>query len=254
MEWFPAPPNTSATFLNLKGDLMFAGGEEDGAGGRDGEDRRISQLYSLSAASDEESDCSHRERKERDRAESWTRRNSQSRSPQREEKRGRSRERRDESREKSKEDRKCRRDSDCRRSSSFEENKTRKLSSSSAELEPSRRSSFQFEYSGDPGSTSRHPEKRTRRDSSTRSSFDSGRYENKDRQDVDEAEREKESRRRSEEESRTSDQGQNKTSASAGSHNGQSDGVSKKNVPANLLDLLNQIAQFEKEKGLKPKI
>ncbi|XP_037830181.1 tetratricopeptide repeat protein 14 isoform X2 [Kryptolebias marmoratus] len=228
VEWFPAPPNTSATFLNQKGGPMFAGGQEDGAVGRDGDDRRINQLYSLSAASDEEeSDGSHRERK-RDRTE----KNSQSRSPPREEKRGRSRERRDESR-------KGTRDSDSKRRGSLEENKTRKLSSSSAELEYSRRSSFQSEYSGISGSTYRHPENRMRHDSSTRSSLDSGRNENKDRQDGDEAEREK-----AEEEGRQTQKSDS---------NGQSEGGSKKNLPAHLLSIFNQIAQFEKEKGLKPK-
>lgn len=226
MEWFPAPPNTSATFLNQKDGPMLAAGDKDEAVGRHGEDRRISQLYSLSAASEEEeSDSSHRERKARV-IWTWREENSRSRSPQRGERRER------------------RRDSDSKRRASFEENKTRRLSSSSAELESYRRSSFQSEYSVNSGSTSRPPETRRRHDSSTRSSLDSGRYENKDRREADGA---------VEEESRTSDPGQNKIPDGAGSYNGQSDGGSKKSLPPNLLDIFNQIAQFEKEKGLKPK-
>uniref|UniRef100_A0A1A8CQG0 Tetratricopeptide repeat domain 14 n=1 Tax=Nothobranchius kadleci TaxID=1051664 RepID=A0A1A8CQG0_NOTKA len=246
VEWYPAPPNTSATFLNQKGGPMF-GGDEDEAVGRASEDRRVSRLYSLSAASEEEaSDSSHRERKKRDRKDSWTGKSkiSRGRSPQMEEKRGRSW---DQSRERRKEDiRKGRRDSDSKRRSSLEDSKARNLSSSSAELEFSRTSSFQSDYSGNPSFTSRCPEKRTRHDSSTRSSFSGLRVENKKRQDPEEAEKEEESRgRRAEEESL-------KTKPETdGNLNGQNDAGAKKSLPSNLLDILNQIAQFEKEKGVK---
>ncbi|CAG5863260.1 unnamed protein product [Menidia menidia] len=244
VEWIPAPPNTSATFLNQKGGPMFSGGEDDDkAAGRDRDDRRVSELYSLSAASEEEeSDSSHRDRR-RDSTESRTRKRS---SPQSEERRGGSREREKEGN---------RRDSDSRRRNSLEENRTRKSSCSSAEVEYlGQKSSFWPEYSGDPGSASKHPENRMRHDSSSRNSFDGGRYENRGRQEGEEAKRWKESRKeRSEEEGSTSHQGLSDKSESAGNQNGQSAVGPKKALPANLLDIFNQIAQFEKEKGAKPK-
>ncbi|KAK5616344.1 hypothetical protein CRENBAI_014038 [Crenichthys baileyi] len=237
LEWYPAPPNTSATFLNQKGGLVFGGGEEDWMLGREGGDGKISQIYSMMAASEgEESDSSRRERKRRDRADSGSRKSKTSRSPQR--KRDERTVSRDRSRDRWKEDNKGgRRDGDSKRRSSVEENHTRKLSSSSAEVECSRKSSFQFEYSG---------RNRMRRESSTRSSVDVCRYENKE-----ETEREKGNVRRREEEERT-DPEQSKKPESAEDQNGQGDGRPKKNLPSNLLDIFNQIAQFEKEKGVKP--
>lgn len=208
LEWFPAPPNTSATFLNQKGGLVFGGAEEDGVGG----DGKISRLFSLAAASEEEeSDSSHRQGKRRDRADSGANKRKTSRSPKRE--------RRTESRERWREENRAGR----RERSSVEENHTRKLSSSSAEVEYSQKP----EYSG---------RSRIRHDSSTRSSCDGGRYENKE-------ERERE---------RTSDPEQSKKPESSGDQNGQRDGRNK-NLPSNLLDIFNQIAQFEKEKGVKAK-
>ncbi|KAG8003208.1 Tetratricopeptide repeat protein 14, partial [Nibea albiflora] len=67
VEWYPAPPNTSATFLNQKGGPGFGEKDEEEIEQKDSEERRISQLYSLSAASDgEESDSARGERKKRD--------------------------------------------------------------------------------------------------------------------------------------------------------------------------------------------
>ncbi|XP_047231168.1 tetratricopeptide repeat protein 14 isoform X2 [Girardinichthys multiradiatus] len=237
LEWYPAPPNTSATFLNQKGGLVFGGGEQDGMLGRERGDGKISQMYSMMAASEgEESDSSRRERKRRDRAESGSSKSKTSRSPQR--KRDERTVSRDRSRDRWKEDnRGGRRNSDSTRRSSVEENHTRKLSSSPAEVECPQKSSFQFEYSG---------KNRMRRDSSTRSSFDGCRYENKE-----ETEREKGSVRRREEEERT-DPERSKKPESAGDQNGQGDGRPKKILPSNLLDIFNRIAQFEKEKGVKP--
>ncbi|XP_041861948.1 tetratricopeptide repeat protein 14 isoform X2 [Melanotaenia boesemani] len=244
VEWIPAPPNTSATFLNQRGGPMFEGENYEGEEGRDKEARRINQLYSLSAASEEEESDSSRREKRKDRRESWTRK---SKSPLREERRGRSREGREDNR-------KDRRGSDSKRRSSLEENPTRKSSCSSAEVEYYQKSSFRSEYSGSFGSASKHLENRVRHDSSTRSSCDGGRYENRWRQEGEEVGREKESRqRRSDEESGASHQGQSKKSESAGNHNGQSTGGGKKHLPANLLNIFNQIEQFEKEKGVKPK-
>ncbi|XP_072245090.1 tetratricopeptide repeat protein 14 [Leuresthes tenuis] len=252
VEWIPAPPNTSATFLNQKGGPMFSGGDDEEVVGKDREDKRISELYSLSAASEEEeSDSSCRERR-RESTESRTkkRKNSRSKSPLREERRGRSRERRDKSGERGKEDN--RKDSDSKMRNSLEENRTRKSSCSSAEVEYLQKSSFRSEYSGNSGSTSKHPENRMRRHSSTRNSFDGGRYENRGRQEEEDAKGEKESRKwRSEEESSTSHEGLSKRSESA--RNGQNAVRPKKDLPANLLDIFDKIAQFEKEKGVNPK-
>ncbi|KAM4548222.1 tetratricopeptide repeat protein 14 isoform 2-T2 [Odontesthes bonariensis] len=255
VEWIPAPPNTSATFLNQKGGPMFGGGDDEEVVGRDREDKRISELYSLSAASEEEeSDSSRRERR-RESTESSTkkRKNSWSKSPLREERRGRSRERRDKSSERGKEDnRRDRRESDSKRRNSVEENRTRKSSCSSAEVEYSQKSSYRSKYSGNSGSASKHPENRMRRDLSTRNSFDGGRYEKRGRREGEDAKREEESRKgRSEEEGSTSHQGLSERSESA--RNGQSAVRPKKDVPANLLDIFDKIAQFEKEKGVNSK-
>ncbi|KAM7409247.1 hypothetical protein PAMA_000957 [Pampus argenteus] len=246
LEWYPAPPNTSATFLNQKGGLGFGERDEEEVEEKlkeeeVREDRRISQLYSLSAASeDEESDSSRRERKKRERGESRARRrrNTLSRSPEREERSG---ERRHKSRERVKEDN--RRNSDSKKRSSLDDNKKRKVSCSSVESEYSQESSFKSEYSGNSGSASKYLERR-------RSFFNGGTYKNKGREDiweVAEVKIENESRKgRSEEESGS-------RSGGASSKELDSDVTPKKELPANLLDIFNQIAQFEKEKGVRPK-
>ncbi|XP_062280750.1 tetratricopeptide repeat protein 14 isoform X2 [Scomber scombrus] len=255
LEWYPAPPNTSATFLNQKGGPDFGERDEEKVEERMKEkdvERRISQLYSLSAASeDEESDSSRREKKKGEREESRgrKRKNTLSRSPEKEE-------RRDKSKERGKEYN--RRNSDSKRRSSLDENRKRKVSCSSAESEYSRKSNFKSEYSGNSGSASKHSGSRRGSDSSQRGSFNGGRYENKGREEVwevEEVKTEKESRKwRAEEESRSgsrSEGGNNKrlergvTSASAERP--------KKELPANLLDIFNKIAKFEKEKGGGPK-
>ncbi|XP_054459163.1 tetratricopeptide repeat protein 14 [Anoplopoma fimbria] len=263
VEWYPAPPNISATFLNQKGGPGFGERDEEEVTVRDVDDRRISQLYSLSAASeDEESDSSCRERKRRDREESRKKimKNSLSRSPDREERGSRSTESRDKSRE---DNRKDRRDSDSKRISSLDENRKRKVSCSSAESEYSRKSSFKSEYLGNSGSASKHVESRMRHDSSKRNSFDGGRYESRGReeiQEMEEATREKDNRKgKVVEDSSRSDAGNGKISEGAGNHNKQSSltsvpgGSAKKELPSNLLDIFNQIAQFQKEKGVGPK-
>lgn len=211
---------------------MFGGADEDGMAGREGGNAKISQLYSLVAASEgEESDSSHREGKRRDRADSGSSRRKSSRSPEREK-----RDRRTESRDRSRDRWKAgRRDSDSKRRCSVEENHTRKLSSSSAEVDQSRKSGIPFEYSGG--------RNRIRHDSSTRSSFDGGRYESKE-----ETERERGRARRRAEEERTSEPEPEGTRE----QNGQGGGRSGKSLPSNLLDIFNQIAQFEKEKEVKP--
>ncbi|XP_070688715.1 tetratricopeptide repeat protein 14 [Pempheris klunzingeri] len=252
VEWFPAPPNTSATFLNQRGGPGFGERVGEEVEERDADDRRICQLYSLSAASDnEESDSSRRERKRRDREEGKTGRskNSMSGSPEREER---------VSRERGTEDnRKDRRDSDSKRRSSLDESRKRKVSCSSAESEYSRKSSFKSEYVGNCGSASKHLESSMRH---KRNSFDGGTYEQRGREDnrrVEEAKREKNDRKGKAEEERSRSEGGNGTRSEAGNHNKQEGLMSgerpKKDLPSNLLNIFNQIAQFEKEKGVRPK-
>ncbi|XP_027146135.1 tetratricopeptide repeat protein 14 isoform X2 [Larimichthys crocea] len=243
VEWYPAPPNTSATFLNQKGGPVFGERDEEEVEQKDAEERRISQLYSLSAASDdEESDYSRRERKIKDIEEGKRGKNE-----------GHSR---DKSRERWKEDnRKDRRDSDSKRRSSLDENRKRKVSCSSADSEYSRKSSFKSEYLGNSRSASKHLDGRKR------NSFDGGRYENRGQEeiwDVEEAKRDKDRKGRVEEESSRSKEGNGKQSEGAGNHKQSGltsvpGGRPKKDLPSNLLDIFNQIAQFEKEKGVGPK-
>ncbi|XP_029004033.1 tetratricopeptide repeat protein 14 isoform X2 [Betta splendens] len=236
-ERYPTPPNTSATFLNQKGGLRFGERGEQVLLGKNAEEKRICQLYSLSAASeDEESNSSHRDRKRRGSKDSRTKRNKNSldRSPEREERRSKSRERRG--------------DGESKRRSSLDENRQRRVSCSSAESEYSRKSSVLSEYSAHSGSASR-----LRRDSWKRNSFDGGRYESRE-MEPEVVQRKDGSRERV---SGRSDSGDCKRSEKAGTHQEQpssltsaSEPKSAKHVPANLLDIFNQIAQFEKEKGV----
>uniref|UniRef100_A0A8C7WUP5 Tetratricopeptide repeat protein 14 n=1 Tax=Oryzias sinensis TaxID=183150 RepID=A0A8C7WUP5_9TELE len=243
-ECYPEPPNTSATFLNQTGGLVFGG--EDEVAGRDREARRGGLLNSVSAASEEDdSDSSRRETKRRDGAERRTRTAEQSRSPQG---RGRSRERKL-SIERGRDD--YRKDSESQRRSSFEENQTRKSSCSSSEVEHSRKSSFLPEYSGNSCSASKQLERRMSHDSSSRNSFDGGRYENRGKKEEEPVKRGKEAGKEgSEVEGHTSGCGK----VNAGSQNGQSGTGPKKELPANLLEIFNQIAQFEKKKGSQAKV
>uniref|UniRef100_A0A671VKI7 Tetratricopeptide repeat domain 14 n=1 Tax=Sparus aurata TaxID=8175 RepID=A0A671VKI7_SPAAU len=243
LEWYPAPPDTSATFLNQKGGPGFGERDEEEADEKDADERRISQLYSLSAASDdEESDSSRRDGKRRDREESRTRRGKSSlnRSLERAERRSRSSEKRDKSRERGKEDnRKDRRDSASSRRSSLDENRKRKVSCSSAESGYSRKSSYKSEYFVNSGSASKHSESRMRHDSSKRNSFDGGR------------------KGKVEDESSRSEIGNSRRAEVAGNHKQSgltslSGGGPKKDLPSNLMDIFNQIAKFEKEKKVRP--
>ncbi|KAM4628618.1 tetratricopeptide repeat protein 14 [Polymixia lowei] len=254
-EWYPLPPNTSATFLHQRGGLGLGEGDEEV------EDKRICQLYSLSAASeDEASDNSSRAE---GRSRGSRRKDSQSRSIDRQEReagRRRSREGRDRSRERGKDvNGRERRDSGATRRSSLDERRRRKLSSSSAESEYSRKSNFPSECSQRSQSRDTASRKsdidRVRNDdlSSRRTSVDGGRYEGRGREERSE---------RAEEEGRggsRSEGGDNTRVTGAGTRNGQGGlttapgGGPKKDVPANLLDIFNQIAQFEKEKAVRPK-
>ncbi|XP_037325119.2 tetratricopeptide repeat protein 14 isoform X1 [Pungitius pungitius] len=246
VEWYPAPPNTSATFLNQKGGPGFGARDE-------GDERRISRLYSLSAASeDEESDSSRRERKGRGRAESRVKKGKRglSRSREREEGKGS----RDGSRERGSEgNRKDRGDSDSKRSSSGEDRK-RKVSCSSAESEYSRKSSFKSEHLGNSGSASKRAEGGTRCDSSRRSSLDCRRRESRGREELQELIEGK-----AEGDDRKGNVVDGSNRSDAGNHTKPSsltsvpEGRANKELPSNLLDIFNQIAQFKKEKGAGPK-
>ncbi|XP_068445755.1 tetratricopeptide repeat protein 14 isoform X2 [Clinocottus analis] len=255
VEWYPAPPNTSATFLHQKGGPGFGERDEADVLVKDADDRRISQLYSLSAASeDEESDSSRRQRKGRDRGESRER----GRSPEREEMGSTSR---DKGR---KDNRKDRRNSDSKRRSSSGEDRKRKLSCSSVESEYSRKSTFKSEYLGNLGSASKQVDRGMRHDSSKRNSFDGGRYECRERENIEEvgeARRELDNRKGKvvDAGSSRSDAANGKRPQAAGNPNKESsltsepEGRAKKALPSNLLTIFNQIAQFQKEKGGCPK-
>lgn len=224
VEWYPAPSNTSATFLNQKGGPSV---EEEV------EERRSSQIYSLS--SDEEgSDFSQRGRKMKDKEQNRTKRRSQSQTPERggRMKRGWSRERGKE------DDRK-----DYKRRTSLDEERKRRTSCSSVEAEQSWRSNVN------------QVEGRMRHDAFRRNSSDGSRYENRVRQEARGAEelgkdgrkgREKDSSR-SEGAMRSGTGGNQKQSGLT------SGGRPSKDLPSNLVDIFNQIAQFEKQKGIGPK-
>lgn len=213
LEWFPAPPNTSATFLNQRGGPGF-GAEEDGA-----EERGVGSLYSLPGASDDDdcvSNSSHRGRRERETG----RRNSRGGSPEQAE-----RERRDRSREAGR---------DRRRRSSLDGDLARRRESCS---------STEHEGSRGPGSARNHqnPEgDRARQDALRRNSSDGGRYDSGGRGWT--------------REGGSSAAGQGSRAAGNGTPAGQSGSRPKKELPANLLDIFNQIAQFEKEKGGRAKL
>ncbi|XP_010764584.1 tetratricopeptide repeat protein 14-like [Notothenia coriiceps] len=257
VEWYPAPPNTSATFLNQKGGPRFGEEDEGEAVENEAEDKRISQLYSLSAASeDEESDSPQTERKRKDGKESRTGEKKNSQSQEREERGSRSGERKG---ERGREDNgKERRGSDSKRRSSLGENRRRTVSCSSADSAYSRKSIFNPEYLGNSASTSKSIESRVRHDAPKRNSFDGGRYENRGReeiQEVEEAKGDKDSRKGEDE----NVPGSGRKSEGAGNHTRPSSltsvpgGSVKKDLPTNLLDIFNQIAQFKKGKGGGPR-
>ncbi|TNM88168.1 hypothetical protein fugu_006389 [Takifugu bimaculatus] len=210
-EWYPAPSNTSASFLNRKGG---PGLEEEV------EERRSSQLYALSADYDRsDSLCKGRKRGDKEQDKMKSSRNS----PERAERTNRGR---DESRR------------DSRRSSIEEENR-RRTSCSSTEAENSQKVNVnQVEV--------RRPDRR--------SSCEGGGYRNRGWQEhPDNGQMEKEGREeRAERESSRSGGGSSSRSQGSGGSL-TSAGRPRKDLPSNLLDIFSQIAQFEKEKGIKPK-
>ncbi|XP_061540374.1 LOW QUALITY PROTEIN: tetratricopeptide repeat protein 14 [Phycodurus eques] len=226
LEWYPAPPNTSATFLNQKAWEGFGlVDEEEGETsrkGKDGNGPRIC-LYSLSATSEDE-ECespSHRGWQTKDREE--RRRKSSSISSDREDGRTKSWENSQRSNKRGNED--TRKTSGPDRSSLDE--RKRKASCSSSESVYSRKS-FQS------------------KDFSRRNSF---------RGDEDETQKEKDISKGKAEEERP---GWSKSDAAEiqDELDGEisvPEGKAKKDLPANLLDIFNQIARFQKEKGIGPK-
>lgn len=252
LEWYPAPPNTSATFLNQRGGPGFGVRDEEEAEEKDAAEGRISCLYSLPGVSDEDvSNSSHKSRKEREGEMGKMRagKNRSSQSPG-------SREWSDRSKERGKD----RRDSNSRRRSSFDGDRKRRESCSSTEYDYSRRSSVKSEHFLN--SAPKQVEGRMRHDMSKRNSLDGGRYESRGQDEIQEAEsstRDKSERKCRVEEKGGKSEGGNGTRSDVSRGHEQrgsspvSEGRPKKDLPANLLDIFNQIAQFEKEKGVRPK-
>lgn len=207
-EWCPAPSDTSATFLNRRQGPGFE--EELG-------ERRISQMYFLSAASDEDgSDSLDKGRKRRDKEQDKRRsgRKTLSRSPEKGERANKVKE-------------ESRKDS---RRSSIDESTRRRTSCSFAEAEYSRKVKVN------------RPEFR---DQERRNSWEGGRYKNSGWQEHPHCERVEEDGRK--------ERGERESSRLEAGSSSSSAGRPKKELPSSLLDIFSQIAQFEKEKGIKPK-
>ncbi|XP_054646665.1 tetratricopeptide repeat protein 14 isoform X2 [Dunckerocampus dactyliophorus] len=238
LEWYPAPPNTSATFLNQKGGQGFGVMvEEEGKAKRKGKDVNAPRicLYSLSAASDDdESECPpHTGKNNKNKAESSSRRRkSSSRSPER----SKSRDSCYRSMERANEDK--RRTSGTERRSSLDERK-RKVSCSSSESG----------YTRKPMKT-----EGLSKEFSRRSSLGGERYETRG-WEQDETQKEKGGRREEAQEEKLD--GRRSDAADIQAEQGAEimvpGGRAKKDLPANLLDIFNQIAKFEKDKGVRPK-
>ncbi|XP_024908936.1 tetratricopeptide repeat protein 14 isoform X2 [Cynoglossus semilaevis] len=253
VEWYPAPQNTSATFLYQKGGPRF-GDDDNGDDVQEhyNDEGKISQLYSLAAASEhEDSDSSRWERKRRE-SKSSRRRSTHSKSPKMEDRRrSQSKERRAKEGERGKEEN--RRNSDSKRRNSFEEYRKRKVSCSSIDsTEYSRKSSSQSEYSG--YSASKHLEKRERYNPGKRNSFDGGRYEKEEWNKMQDISRGKQSRKDQGDDDDDDDDGGSRSaggiSKSSQNTGSQHAAAAKKDLPTNLLDIFHKIAEFEKEKGV----
>lgn len=207
-EWCPAPSDTSATFLNRR----QGPGLEEEVG-----ERRISHMYFLSAASDEDgSDSLDKGRKRRDKEqEKWgSSRKTLSRSPEKGERANKVKE-------------ESRKDS---RRSSIDESTRRRTSCSSAEAEYSRKVTVnRLECRGQ----------------ERRNSWEGGRYKNSGWQEHPHSERVEEDGRK--------EGGERESSGLEAGSSSSSAGRPRKELPSSLLDIFSQIAQFEKEKGIKPK-
>ncbi|XP_029606989.1 tetratricopeptide repeat protein 14 isoform X2 [Salmo trutta] len=227
-EWYPAPPNTSASFLDQKSSVVrpFEGPERTEEGSQPPSKGRSHSYRSLSSVSD----APDSSRFEDDPFDA---------SPQRAEG-SKGKDVRDgdvKEREGSRGQRKSQGQEDQSGPqdvpSSLEKVKHRRMSSSSAGSEHSRKSD---QYTNDLPSQSHI---------STYRRSDSGKYGSTERGDKKEQERG----------TRRSDGGDYRSSTDA-TRNGKGSsagGSQKKELPTNLLDLFSQIAQFEKEKSVKPK-
>ncbi|XP_061739821.1 tetratricopeptide repeat protein 14 isoform X1 [Nerophis ophidion] len=232
LEWYPEPPNTSATFLNQKGGRGFGVMDEEEEGeasrkGKAGNGARIC-LYSLSGTSEDEgSECpSHSGSNYKVKVESSSRTmKSSSGSPERTMRRNSSH-------------RSVERGNEDKRRRSLDERK-RKISCSSSESLYSRKPA-DAEHSGHCGQSKGFP----RRSSLGSEMSESRGWEKEEAWEEtcrgkDRAEEEKVDRGRSESEQ--------------GGEILVPGGKAKKDLPANLLDIFNQIAKFEKDKGVRPK-
>nr|XP_061791177.1 tetratricopeptide repeat protein 14-like [Nerophis lumbriciformis] len=213
LEWYPAPPNTSATFLNQQAWEGFGALDEEEGGtsrkGKEGNGPRIC-LYSLSESSeDEESGLSSHRRRETKDGEGKRRKSNSISSDEKD---------RFKSGESSQWSREDKRSSSGPKRSSLDERK-RKVSCSSSE------SAF------------------SRKDFSRRNSF---------RGDEDETHKEKDISAEEEEPAWN-----NSNTAQVQDEQCEEisvpEGRSKKDLPADLLHIFNQIAKFQKEKGITPK-
>ncbi|XP_061831502.2 tetratricopeptide repeat protein 14 [Nerophis lumbriciformis] len=234
LEWYPEPPNTSATFLNQKGGQGFGVMEEEEEGeasrkGKAGNGPRIC-LYSLSGTSEDEESESHSGSNNKVKVESDSRaRKSSSGSPERSMSRDSSR-------------RSVERGNEDKRRRSLDERK-RKISCSSSESSYSRKQNA--EHSGHFGQS---------KDFSRRSSLGSETYESRG-WEKEETWKEK-CRNNEKAEEEKVDGGRSGTAdfqAEQGGEISVPGGKAKKDLPANLLDIFNQIAKFEKDKGVRPK-
>lgn len=187
------------------------------------EERRIGQLYSLSADEDGSDSLYKGRRRDKEQDKMKSSRNSQSRSPEKGEGWNRWKE-------------ESRKDS---RRSSIDENAKRRTSCSSTEAEnPQKVNLNQVEV------------KRQDR----RNSCEGGRYRNRGwqgRHDNEQSEKDGREERAENESSRSGGGSGSRSEGPGGSLT--SAGRPRKDVPSNLLDIFSQIAQFEKEKGIKPK-
>uniref|UniRef100_A0A8C8GEX1 S1 motif domain-containing protein n=1 Tax=Oncorhynchus tshawytscha TaxID=74940 RepID=A0A8C8GEX1_ONCTS len=232
-EWYPAPPNTSASFLDQKSSVVrpFEGPERTEEGSQPPSKGRSHSYHSLSSVSD----APDNSRFEDDPFDA---------SPQRAEGSKGKGVRGDKTSDGDVKDREGSRGQRKRQGqedqsgpqdvpSSLEKVKHRRMSSSSAGSEHSRKSD---QYTNDLPSQSHI---------STYRRSDSGKYGSTERGDKKEQERG----------TRRSDGGDYRSSTDA-TRNGKGSsagGSQKKELPTNLLDLFSQIAQFEKEKCVKPK-
>ncbi|CAL8309885.1 unnamed protein product [Lota lota] len=264
-EEYPAPPNTSATFLYRPGFLGSGSGRGEGGGGEDDDDeeeevvvddRRICQLYSLSAASEDEGsdhrggDSSRSNREGRKGKKDREERSFSSDGT------GGRRSRRESRRESSSDRSACgaERERGKARRRSNEGRRRRKASTSSLESQRSRKSNVAAErpQACRRSSSVSQGQQPPPPPSSRRTSLDGGRSQSRPG-------------RGPEQRVEGAGGGDGHRAQAASTSNGQGGaarpppppaaggGAGKKELPPNLMDIFNKIAQFEKEKGVGPR-